>query len=447
MSYETKFNDQGTFQVFELSLTTAQYRALSQLLPHGYSLELLPKLKKEPSNRPTKKLFTNEGIAVKKNGHGQGEPTPTSEHSDSKGQSTNRILRDHKKKTQTYLEEKYGEVVAVPTTSSKSAKPMNDGIKKCLNLVQKLKKHNCSAPFLLPVDVEGLGLYDYYDVVQEPMDLSTVEKKLKNGEYSSVHEFGTDIRKIWNNAFNYNTEASSIYQMTTKMSSYFERLFKEVEDVQFNDKIMDLEKKLKELSKQVAELNQPAPMSGTKVNRSGTKSSKSPAVLEEPMSIQEKKILCENIKRLPPDSLRGVWEIVSKGLPNNQHNKEELVFDIDALPVKVTRELERYVKNKMGQNKQNKKKEPPAPKVAHQTEYYDPNPQYYNHTLRPDLNGAKYQGNAQTVMQQQMTTKNFMDMNKKDRDELDSRSSDSSFISDSESGSDDERKHKSKPVT
>jgi hypothetical protein len=50
-------------------------------------------------------------------------------------------------------------------------------------------------------------------------------------------------------------------------------------------------------------------------------------------------------------------------------------------------------------------------------------------------------------MQQQMTTKNFMDMNKKDRDELDSRSSDSSFISDSESGSDDERKHKSKPVT
>jgi len=64
---------------------------------------------------------------------------------------------------------------------------------------------------LVPVDVDGLGLSDYYDVILEPMDISTVEEKLKNMEYSSVNQFAADVRKIWNNAFKYNAKGSSIY--------------------------------------------------------------------------------------------------------------------------------------------------------------------------------------------------------------------------------------------
>ena len=33
-------------------------------------------------------------------------------------------------------------------------------------------------PFLLPVDVDSLGLTDYYTIVKTPMDLSTVKKRL-----------------------------------------------------------------------------------------------------------------------------------------------------------------------------------------------------------------------------------------------------------------------------
>jgi len=49
---------------------------------------------------------------------------------------------------------------------------------------------------------------------------------------------------------------------------------------------------------------------------------------------------------LPPEHLRGVWEIVSDGTQHTK-NSEELEFDIDTLPVKVTRELEKYVRNKL----------------------------------------------------------------------------------------------------
>lgn len=58
--------------------------------------------------------------------------------------------------------------------------------------------------------------------------------------------------------------------------------------------------------------------------------------MEEPMTTLEKKQLVNNIKKLPAEHLRGVWEIVSDGL-TIQNQSEEIEFDIDTLPVKKTR--------------------------------------------------------------------------------------------------------------
>lgn len=57
---------------------------------------------------------------------------------------------------------------------------------------------------------------------------------------------------------------------------------------------------------------------------------------------------------MPPEYLRGVWDIVSEGVPSFGQNREELEFDIDTLPVRVTRELQKYVKNKMALIKKQK---------------------------------------------------------------------------------------------
>ncbi len=57
------------------------------------------------------------------------------------------------------------------------------------------------------------------------------------------------------------------------------------------------------------------------------------------MTMQEKRILGQNIRNLNPDYLRGIWEIVSEG-NDGSSNKEELEFDIDSLSVRKTRELE-----------------------------------------------------------------------------------------------------------
>ena len=65
----------------------------------------------------------------------------------------------------------------------------------------------------------------------------------------------------------------------------------------------------------------------------------SPSLVVNTMTTQEKKTLGENIRRLPRDSLKRVWEIVCSGNVGN----EELKFDLDKLPTHIARELEKYV--------------------------------------------------------------------------------------------------------
>ena len=265
---------------------------------------------------------------------------------------TQRRFRENKGKR--HIESKYYDFDAISNSNSKGLKPTTEGVKKCYSLIQKLKKHPCSMPFLDPVDAVALGIPDYYQIITEPMDLSTVERNLKNGVYTSTIHFGNDIRKIWNNSFRYNAKGSDIYNMTSEMSINFEKLFKDIENIPLTENIHNLQKKVNRLSKTLKELHS----KGGKSSQSGIKSSKSSSISDKPMNMYEKQMLGQNIRNLPPEYLRGVWEIVSEGIPQNQSHKEELEFDIDTLPVKVTRELEKYVKAKLIQiNKnQNKKK-------------------------------------------------------------------------------------------
>lgn len=51
------------------------------------------------------------------------------------------------------------------------------------------------------------------------------------------------------------------------------------------------------------------------------------------MSYNEKRNLGENIRKMPPKHLRGVWEIVQDGMNMDVEDGEELEFDIDKLPL------------------------------------------------------------------------------------------------------------------
>jgi len=97
-------------------------------------------------------------------------------------------------------------------------------IKRCQRVLQLLKKHACAYPFLQPVDPDALGIPDYFQIVKNPIDISIVERNLKNGQYSSSMQFAADVKKIWMNSFLYNQKGTQIYSMTSQMQGYFEQL-------------------------------------------------------------------------------------------------------------------------------------------------------------------------------------------------------------------------------
>jgi hypothetical protein len=62
------------------------------------------------------------------------------------------------------------------------------------------KRHQVYAwPFYQPVDVEGLKLHDYNDVIKKAMDLSTVQKNMDEGVYQAKEEFSADVLRIFEN--------------------------------------------------------------------------------------------------------------------------------------------------------------------------------------------------------------------------------------------------------
>ncbi|KAJ2733306.1 hypothetical protein H4S06_006806, partial [Coemansia sp. BCRC 34490] len=71
-------------------------------------------------------------------------------------------------------------------------------------VLAKLKRDASAWPFLKPVDPVALGIPTYFDIVKNPMDLSTVQKKLAKKAYVWAADFVADIQLIVDDCFLFN---------------------------------------------------------------------------------------------------------------------------------------------------------------------------------------------------------------------------------------------------
>lgn len=62
-----------------------------------------------------------------------------------------------------------------------------------LDLLKRLQDHKHGWVFSRPVDPVELELYDYFDVIEKPMDLGTIEQKCHAKEYHHFEEFQSDV--------------------------------------------------------------------------------------------------------------------------------------------------------------------------------------------------------------------------------------------------------------
>jgi bromodomain-containing factor 1 len=90
-------------------------------------------------------------------------------------------------------------------------------------LIEKLKntkKTKHAIFFLTPVDPVALKIPTYPDVIKRPMDLGTVESKLKNDQYASVQAFADDLQLIVDNAAKFNGPQHAVTHAGNNMLAY-----------------------------------------------------------------------------------------------------------------------------------------------------------------------------------------------------------------------------------
>uniref|UniRef100_A0AAY4BVG8 histone acetyltransferase n=1 Tax=Denticeps clupeoides TaxID=299321 RepID=A0AAY4BVG8_9TELE len=80
-----------------------------------------------------------------------------------------------------------------------------------------------SLPFRQPVDPQLLGIPDYFDIVKNPMDLSTIKRKLDTGQYQEPWQYVDDIWLMFSNAWLYNRKTSRVYKYCSKLAEVFEQ--------------------------------------------------------------------------------------------------------------------------------------------------------------------------------------------------------------------------------
>lgn len=84
-------------------------------------------------------------------------------------------------------------------------------------VLNKLKEHEDSWPFLEPVDEDDAP--NYYKVVKTPMSLQRMEEKLDSGKYKTLTEFRQDFQLILANCKQYNGSRNGEFRVNLSSSS------------------------------------------------------------------------------------------------------------------------------------------------------------------------------------------------------------------------------------
>lgn len=91
-----------------------------------------------------------------------------------------------------------------------------------LNEMMKTRYQGLGWPFYTPVDPVALNIPTYHKIIKKPMDLSTIQKKLSEGQYENAKEFEADIRLMFANCYKFNPETDKVHVLGKEYEGVFE---------------------------------------------------------------------------------------------------------------------------------------------------------------------------------------------------------------------------------
>lgn len=100
---------------------------------------------------------------------------------------------------------------------------LKEQLKWFAQFIKNMKKKKDAFIFLNPVDPVALNIPTYFTVIQNPMDISTIEKKLKT--YKSIKEAQADVDLMLENCFAFNGPVSPVTLMAKNLQSWYLKEF------------------------------------------------------------------------------------------------------------------------------------------------------------------------------------------------------------------------------
>ncbi|KAL1535696.1 transcription factor GTE6 [Salvia divinorum] len=243
----------------------------------------------------------------------------------------------------------------IASREAAAAQRMQELMRQFGTMLRQLTQHQWAGPFLQPVDVVGLGLHDYYEVIEKPMDFSTIKCRMeaKDGTgYKNVREICADVRLIFKNAMKYNEERDDVHVMAKTLLDKFEtkwlqllpKVDEEEERRKEEEAEMQLDVKLAQEAahaKMVRELCFELDEVDTHIEELKD------LVLQKcrKMTTEEKKRLGSAITRLSPEDINKALEIISQNDPTFQAAGDTVEVDIDAQSESTLWRLRFFVKD------------------------------------------------------------------------------------------------------
>ncbi|KAK7412013.1 hypothetical protein VNO78_03459 [Psophocarpus tetragonolobus] len=91
-----------------------------------------------------------------------------------------------------------------------------------LVVIRKVMKMDAAEPFNVPVNPEALGIPDYFDIIDTPMDFGTICTNLeKNEKYMNSEDVFKDVQYIWDNCYKYNNKGDYILDLMRRVKKNF----------------------------------------------------------------------------------------------------------------------------------------------------------------------------------------------------------------------------------
>lgn len=110
----------------------------------------------------------------------------------------------------------------VSKTTHRYPRCNNEELSAALAVIKKVMRMDAAEPFNTPVNPIALGIPDYFDVIDTPMDFGTICSNLENGvKYMNSEDVYKDVQYIWENCFKYNNKGDYIIDLVKRVKKNF----------------------------------------------------------------------------------------------------------------------------------------------------------------------------------------------------------------------------------